>query len=136
LAGAQSSEEVAKEVRKRLTTIARSRSFIDWQNRKGLIEDLEAQRRAIVNQVANCSPLWNGGNYASATAPGVLHFNSLLGQVSWDVTSDVLAGANFGWTIRKREENQNGQVRYYSREGAALAGNANLAPRLVLVYSH
>ena len=52
LAGAQSPGEVANEVRKRLTTIARSRSFIDWQNRRTLIEDLEAQRGAIVNQVA------------------------------------------------------------------------------------
>ena len=90
----------------------------------------------IVNQVANCSPLWNGGNYAAATAAGVLHTNGLLGQVSWDVTADVSAGATSGWIIRKREENQNGQVRYYSREGAALAGNTSLAPRLVLVYSH
>src|SRR4051812_31817738 len=52
LAGAQSPVEVAKEVRKRLTTIARSRSFIDWQNRKELIGDLETQRRAIVDQIA------------------------------------------------------------------------------------
>ncbi len=52
LAAAQSPGEVAKEIRKRLTTIARSRSFIDWQNRRAFIEDLEAQRRAILNQVA------------------------------------------------------------------------------------
>ena len=52
LAGAQSPGEVAKQVRKRLTTIARSQSFIDWQNRKELIGDLETQRRAIVDQVA------------------------------------------------------------------------------------
>jgi hypothetical protein len=52
LAGAQSPGEVAKEIRKRLTTIARSQSFIDWQNRKELIGDLETQRRAIVDQVA------------------------------------------------------------------------------------
>jgi hypothetical protein len=52
LAGAQSPGEVANELRKRLTTIARSRSFIDWQNRRTLIEDLETQRHAIVNQVA------------------------------------------------------------------------------------
>jgi hypothetical protein len=52
LAGAQSPSEVAKEVRKRLTTIARSRSFVDWQNRRTLVEDLETQRRAIVGQVA------------------------------------------------------------------------------------
>ena len=52
LAGAQSPGEVAKEVRKRLTTIARSQSFIDWQNRKALVGDLETQRHAIVDQVA------------------------------------------------------------------------------------
>ena len=52
LAGAQSPGEVAKQVRKRLTTIARSHSFIDWQNRKALVGDLETQRRAIVDQIA------------------------------------------------------------------------------------
>lgn len=56
LAGAQSPAEASKEVRKRLMTIARSRSFVDWQNRRTLIEDLEAQRRAIVNQVAKADP--------------------------------------------------------------------------------
>jgi hypothetical protein len=52
LAGAQSPGEAAKEIRKRLTTISRSRSFIDWQNRGALIEELEGQRRAIAKQVA------------------------------------------------------------------------------------
>ena len=55
-AGAQSPGEVAKEVRKRLITIARSRSFVDWENRRTLIEDLETQRRAIVDQVAKADP--------------------------------------------------------------------------------
>jgi hypothetical protein len=52
LAGAESPGEVAKEVRKRLITIARSRSFVDWQNRRALVDDLETQRRAIIEQVA------------------------------------------------------------------------------------
>jgi hypothetical protein len=52
----QSPGEVAKEVRKRLTTIARSRSFFDWQNRRTLVEDLETQRRAIVDKVAKADP--------------------------------------------------------------------------------
>jgi hypothetical protein len=56
LASTQSPSEVAKEIRKRLTTIARSRTFVDWQNRKTLIEDLESQRRAIVTQIANTDP--------------------------------------------------------------------------------
>jgi len=89
----------------------------------------------IFNERANCGRPWNGGTYAPATAPGVRQNNHAVGPVSWDVTADVIAGANFGWVIMKREENQNGQVRYYSREGAAFAGNAGLAPRLVLVYN-
>lgn len=56
LIGEDSPAELAKEVRKRLATIARSRSFVDWQNRKALVDDLEAQRRAIVLQVAKRAP--------------------------------------------------------------------------------
>ena len=52
LAGAQSPGDLAKEVRKRLTTIARSRSFVDWQTVRALANDLETQRRAIVETVA------------------------------------------------------------------------------------
>ncbi len=56
LAAAQSPSEVAKEVRKRLITVARSRSFVDWQNRRTLVDDLETQRRAIVDRVAKADP--------------------------------------------------------------------------------
>lgn len=52
LAGAANPQEMAKEVRKRLTTIARSRSYVDWQNRRALINDLEVQRSAIVDKIA------------------------------------------------------------------------------------
>jgi len=56
LAGAQSPGEVAREVRKRLGSIARSRTFVDWQKRKALVEDLELQKRAIVERVAKDDP--------------------------------------------------------------------------------
>jgi hypothetical protein len=56
LAAAESPEKVAQEVRKRLATVARSRSFIDWENRKPFVEDLQTQRRAIVEQVAKTDP--------------------------------------------------------------------------------
>jgi uncharacterized protein DUF6880 len=52
LAGAQSSSELAKEVRKRLTIMARSRSFVDWQRARSLADDLDTQRRAIVETIA------------------------------------------------------------------------------------
>ena len=47
LAGAQNPGEVAKEVRKRLTTIARSHSFIDWQNRKELIGEVQRMKPEV-----------------------------------------------------------------------------------------
>jgi hypothetical protein len=56
LASLQSPGDVAREVRKRLKTIARSRSFIDWQKLKPFIHDLDMQRRAIVDQVAKTDP--------------------------------------------------------------------------------
>ena len=56
LAGARSPAELAKEVRKRLMTIARSRSFVDWQGVRSLADDLDTQRRAIVERVAKAEP--------------------------------------------------------------------------------
>jgi len=56
LAGADSPTAVVNQIRKRVATIARSRSFVDWHNRKSLVDDLEAQRRAIVEQVATRLP--------------------------------------------------------------------------------
>jgi hypothetical protein len=55
LAGMESPIVLAKEIRKRLATIARSRTFVDWQTRKALVDDLQAQRRAIA-QVAKRLP--------------------------------------------------------------------------------
>lgn len=56
LAGALSPGELAKEVRKRLATIARSRSFVDWQGVSSLAGDLEAQHQAIVDVVGKADP--------------------------------------------------------------------------------
>lgn len=52
LAGTASPGELAKEIRKRLTSIARSRSFIDWRSVRAVAGDLETQRQAIVEKVA------------------------------------------------------------------------------------
>lgn len=52
LAGTGSPGELAKEIRKRLTSIARSQSFIDWRSVRAIAGDLETQRQAIVEKVA------------------------------------------------------------------------------------
>lgn len=41
LAGLRNPAELAREIRKRLATLARSRSFVDWSGARGLAEDLE-----------------------------------------------------------------------------------------------
>src|SRR5271167_4860119 len=56
LAGSAGSAESAREVTKRLTSIARARNFLDWQKIKLLVADLEAQRRAILDLVASGDP--------------------------------------------------------------------------------
>jgi hypothetical protein len=89
----------------------------------------------ISNMNDDCVSQWSGGTFAAATAAPVLHTNGMMGDVSWNVTADVIAGAANGWVIKKQNEGQNGQVRYHSKEGAAVAGNPNLRPRLVLTYA-
>lgn len=56
LVGEAGPAEAAREIGKRLATIARSRSFIDWHKAKALAADLEAQHRAIVDLVAPGDP--------------------------------------------------------------------------------
>ena len=56
LAGAQSPKEAGREVAKRLSSIARARSFVNWKNRKPLVTDLESQLRAIKEQIAPDDP--------------------------------------------------------------------------------
>ncbi|WP_299134373.1 DUF6880 family protein [uncultured Amaricoccus sp.] len=56
LAGTHGPKEAAREITKRLTSIARARAFVDWQNRKPLVKDLETQRSAIMEQIAPRDP--------------------------------------------------------------------------------
>jgi len=56
LAGALGPAEVARDIRKRLSTIARSRSHIAWDKTKALVQDLEMQRSGIVEKVAPTDP--------------------------------------------------------------------------------
>lgn len=56
LAGEASPADAAREVAKRLATIARSRSFVEWHKVKPLAVDLDAQRRAIHETIAPRDP--------------------------------------------------------------------------------
>lgn len=56
LAGAEGPREAAREITKRLTSIAKARTFVNWQNRKPLVKDLQTQRSAIMEQIAPHDP--------------------------------------------------------------------------------
>lgn len=56
LVGNSSGAELAREVRKRLGSIARAKSWIDWQKVKSVKADLEAQRKTIAEKIAANDP--------------------------------------------------------------------------------
>lgn len=56
LVGNSSGAELAREVRKRLGSIGRSKSWIDWQKAKSVRADLEAQRKSIAEKIAPTDP--------------------------------------------------------------------------------
>lgn len=56
LAAGEGTDGVVQEVRKRLTAIDRSSTFLDSGKRKALVSDLEAQLQAITGQVATGDP--------------------------------------------------------------------------------
>jgi hypothetical protein len=90
----------------------------------------------ISNNSSNSVVQWNGGAtyVAQGTAPSVVMTNHQTGELRFDVTEDVLNGASDGWLLRKDAENKGSKVSFYSKEGAAAAGNSDLGPRLILNY--
>ena len=50
------SAELAREVRKRLTTLRKSRSYVGWRRRKALIRDLNTQAEMILEKIASDDP--------------------------------------------------------------------------------
>jgi hypothetical protein len=87
LAAAQSPIDLAKEVRKRLITIARSRSFVDWTAIRSLATDLDTQRRAIIETVAQADPnealdlMWRFMDLAKAIFDRCDDSNGIVGEV-------------------------------------------------------
>jgi sugar lactone lactonase YvrE len=95
----------------------------------------------IANKKSDCPYNWKGASLAIAppTAPTITINNGQAGEVSWDVTQDVLDALGgepfYGWLVKKEPEGQNGHVRFVTQEGALAQLDPGLAPRLVLEYS-
>ena len=56
LASRSGGGDVAPEIRKRLTSIAKARSFVDWRKIRQRAADLDMQRTAIMSHVAPTKP--------------------------------------------------------------------------------
>ena len=95
LAAAADPKSVAREVRKRLSTIARSRSFIEWNKTRNLAQDLEAQRSAIAEKVARIDPaealdlMWRLLDLAEGVYERADDSNGLLGDVFAAACADL-----------------------------------------------
>ena len=91
----------------------------------------------ISNDYANSTVQWNGGTTGTPTSPLIVMQNHYTGTVDFDVTNDLLNGqGQNGWLLKKDQENRGSKVTFYSREGAAAAGNTDLAPTLILNYGN
>ena len=89
----------------------------------------------ISNRRPDSATQWNGGATGATTSSPFEMTNHYEGTVEFDVTQDLLNGqGQYGWLIRKDDENRGSKVSFYSREGAALAGDETLAPTLILDY--
>ncbi|MBA8878301.1 DUF6880 family protein [Phyllobacterium myrsinacearum] len=84
LAGTQSSEEVIREITKRLAAIDRSRSKIGWRQVKTLKKDLETQWKVITDTIAPSNPaealevMWRFMDLASSVLARTADTNGTL----------------------------------------------------------
>ena len=95
LASRSGGGDVAAEIRKRLATIAKSRSFVDWHKVRPLAADLDMQRRAITKHVAPTAPveafdlLWRFLELAPSVYERCDDSNGTIGGVFSEALNDL-----------------------------------------------
>ncbi|WP_429599600.1 DUF6880 family protein [Sphingomonas zeicaulis] len=95
LASEAGGTDVAAEIRKRLVSIARSRSFLDWNKVRPLAQDLDTQRSAIMTHVAPTYPseafelLWRLLDMAPAIYERCDDSSGALGSVFSQALEDI-----------------------------------------------
>ena len=84
---------------------------------------------------SSCVSKWNGGHYIDTPTDSVFISNHLQDGywITFDVTEDVnnflLDSPNYGWIIKKSNEDSSGRINFAARES-----NSNV-PELVMVFS-
>jgi hypothetical protein len=95
LASRSDGGNVAAEIRKRLATIAKSRSFVDWHKVRPLATDLDMQRSAIVKHVAPTAPaeafdlLWRFLELAASVHERCDDSNGTIGHIFSEALDDL-----------------------------------------------
>ncbi|WP_343525306.1 DUF6880 family protein [Sphingomonas sp.] len=95
LASQAGGTDVAAEIRKRLVSIARSKSFVDWNKVRSLAQDLDTQRSAIMTHVAPTHPqdafelLWRLLDMAPSIYERCDDSNGAVGSVFEQALSDI-----------------------------------------------
>ncbi|MCE9653476.1 MAG: DNRLRE domain-containing protein, partial [Nitrosarchaeum sp.] len=90
----------------------------------------------ISNKKTDCNPKWNGGKFASTISDSEIITSTTSGWIEFDVTDDVNSllngnpADNFGWMIKKSNENNSGRIAFASSENA----NSANRPQLVLEF--
>jgi hypothetical protein len=95
LAAASGSANVAREVTKRLSAIAKARSFVEWPKIKELRADLELQQRVIAEQVAKIDAaealelMWRFLALANSVLNRCDDSNGLMGDIFRGAVEDL-----------------------------------------------
>jgi hypothetical protein len=95
LASRSGGGDVAPEIRKRLTAIGKSTSYVDWRKARLLAADLEMQRDAILKHVAPTRPdeafdlLWRLLDLAPSIYERCDDSNGTIGSIMTEALSDL-----------------------------------------------
>lgn len=95
LASKSGGDDIAALVRKRLATIGKSKSFVDWRKVRALAKDLEAQRAAIMKFVASTQQteavdlLWRLLELAPSVYERCDDSNGLIGDVMYEALDNL-----------------------------------------------
>ena len=95
LAGQTGAEDIAAEIAKRLASIKKAQSFIDWQKSRAVVKDLALQRAMIVERVAESRPdlaldlMWQFMNLAEPVLSRVDDSNGTVGDVFRSACSEL-----------------------------------------------
>jgi hypothetical protein len=95
LAAQVGGDTIAAEIGKRITSLRKARSFVDWQKRRDFVRDLDLQRAMIVDRVAQTRAdlaldlIWRFMDLAEPVINRVDDSNGSVGEVFRSACEDL-----------------------------------------------